>query len=317
MAIQISAVICTFNRASYLRKALQSLVDQTLNSDLYEILVVDNHSTDNTKQVVTEEFAHVSNLHYLYEPIQGLSQARNTGWQNAKGEYVAYLDDDAIASPHWLEKILEVFETVTPQPGVVGGKIEPIWEAHRPSWLSDRVALGLTILDWSETPIFLEDRRWLAGANVAYPKHLLEANGFNVSLGRKGSNLLSCEESFLHNHLKSNGYQIYYHPDVAIRHHIPASRLVKSWHLKRQYWNGVSRSIVDYYNIGPSFSSRLIKAWSLVKNDLHKLVKKILFIRMKKILFIREKKNEEELFDLNCYLASKLGYLYGLLGFLV
>jgi glycosyltransferase involved in cell wall biosynthesis len=306
ITIQISAIICTFNRASYLRKAIQSLIEQTLDPSCYEILIIDNRSTDDTKRVVTEEFSHVSNLRYIYEPIQGLSQARNTGWQNARGEYVAYLDDDAIAYPQWLEKILEVFATVNPKPGAVGGKIEPIWEAPRPSWLSEGLAQGLTILDWSETPIFLESDRWLAGANVAYPKHLLqEMKGFDVNLGRKGSNLLSCEESLLHDRLKNNGYQLYYHPAVAVRHHIHSSRLVKDWHIKRNYWNGVSISTALIYQIKPSLSVRLKKARSHFRDGILPLVKKM--------WLLRAQKNENEFFDLRCSLAYQLGYLYGLL----
>ena len=110
MNIKISAIICTFNREQYLHKAIQSLVEQTLEGELYEIIVVDNCSTDRTKQVVTEKFAHISNLRYLYELILGISQARNTGWQNARGEYIAYLDDNAIASPVPLEKIGVIFD---------------------------------------------------------------------------------------------------------------------------------------------------------------------------------------------------------------
>ena len=153
MSIRISAIICTHNRARYLRKALQSLAVQTVDSASYEILVIDNASTDETKRVVREEYAAVSNLGYLHEPVLGLARARNTGWTHAKGKYVAYLDDDAIACSNWLEGILEVFGSVTPTPGCVGGKIELIWEAPRPSWLSDEMVPFLSRLDLSESPI--------------------------------------------------------------------------------------------------------------------------------------------------------------------
>jgi len=111
-----------------MRKAIDSLVNQTLPKERYEILVVDNSSTDNTKQVVLREFSNLQNLQYLYEPVLRLSQAQNTSWCNARGEYVAYLDDNAIACPHWLEKIFDVFETVKPKPACVSGKIKPTWE---------------------------------------------------------------------------------------------------------------------------------------------------------------------------------------------
>jgi len=177
MTVRISAVICTFNRADYLGKAVNSLVDQTLSKEEYEILVVDNGSIDNTRKVALEEFSHVQNLRYLYEPILGLSQARNTGWRNAKGEYVAYLDDDAIASPRWLEAILDVFETVKPEPGCLGGKVEPIWEAPQPLWLPDSLLASLSFVDWSENPCNLDHKQWLVGTNIAFPKYLLKAAG--------------------------------------------------------------------------------------------------------------------------------------------
>lgn len=305
--MQISAIICTLNRDFFLRKAIQSLVEQTLSQQHYEIIVVDNGSTDNTKKIVTEEFAHIPNLRYIYEPKLGLSQARNTGWQYAKANYIAYLDDDAIAYPVWLEKIIEVFTQVTPQPGIVGGKIEPIWEIPRPVWLSDRVARGLTILDWTNTPGFLPESQWLAGANIAYPKNLLKSfNGFDTSLGRKGKNLLSCEESLLNNQLMNAGYQTYYHPEIAVKHHIPASRLIKNWHYQRQYWNGVSVSMVSNYQQNISWQKRLKKASLFVKSDLLSHFKSNLFS------FHRD---EREWFDWYCFLLYKMGYLHGILKF--
>ena len=309
MSIQISAIICTFNREAYLAKAIQSLVVQTLNNNLYEIIVVDNNSTDSTRNIVTEDFSHIKNLSYLFEPIQGLSQARNTGWKNATGEFVAYLDDDAIASPQWLENIILAFRTITPQPGVVGGKIEAIWEAPRPFWLSDKLARSLTIIDWSDQPKFFDDNReWLAGANIAYPKTLLEqSDGFNVNLGRKANSLISCEENLLHHHLKQQGYRIYYHPEISVQHHIHHSRLVKEWHFKRRYWGGFSSSILEIYISNPS----ILQRWK----NAGKIIRKEIVRDLKKLLKLNKKNQEIEVFELKCFLLSRLGYIHGLMTF--
>lgn len=246
MSIKVSAVICTLNRADYLRKALQSLVDQTLNVNHYEILVIDNCSTDGTKQIVTEEFSHVPNLRYCYEAKLGLSQARNTGWKQAQGEYIAYLDDDAVASAQWLEKILESFTAVTPQPGVVGGKVEPIWEAERPAWLSDKFLAYLSLIDLSDHPRFLNSNEILVGANIAFPKLLLEnLGGFAAKLGRTGNSLLSCEEVALIEQIAERGLQRFYHPDASVGHHVHASRISANWFRKRFFWQGVSDAIVQ------------------------------------------------------------------------
>src|SRR3989337_3554689 len=108
MSFVISAIICTHNRVEYLTKAIQSLVDQNIPKSKYEIIVVDNCSTDSTREVV-EKFSSKSNIRYIYEPTLGANKARNTGWRNARGKYIAYLDDDAIASPVWLCRILQGF----------------------------------------------------------------------------------------------------------------------------------------------------------------------------------------------------------------
>lgn len=306
MVIQISAIICTYNRADYLRKALQSLCEQSLSTDCYEILVVDNHSTDNTKQIVREEFAHISNLRYFYEPIQGLSQARNLGWQNALGKYVAYLDDDAIASPNWLAKIIEIFETTTPQPGAIGGRVKPIWEAPQPSWLDDNYLPYLTIINWSEVATVLENKNhYIAGANMAFSKAILAlVGGFQVDLGRKGNILLSNEELFLTNKIKMNGYSIYYHPGIIVEHHVARSRLNQKWFIKRIYWQGISDAFCLLRE--KSYSNQ--ERYKLVKIEIKKLLKKTgdLFfpidLSKQKINFINK-----------CWLVHKIGYIWGLL----
>ncbi len=302
----VSVVVCTFNRAQYLEKALASLVAQTLDRSKFEILVIDNRSTDETKRITADASVSAANVRYIYEPVQGLSQARNTGWQQARGEYVAYLDDDAIADRRWLEEIVRVFEDVRPRPGAVGGKIVPIWEAPRPTWLSDKVALGLTILDWSSTPFILDESRWLAGANITYPRDLLEATGgFDIALGRKGNNLISCEEALLNHQLVARGHRLYYHPRIAVHHHIAAARLVKSWHIKRQYWNGASVAITERRRFSHSLSKRLVRAWEVMKGELR---------TQRRQLKSSHSMREDQRFELECGVQYFRGYIRGMMG---
>lgn len=244
MNVRISAVVCTHNRAGYLRKALQSLVDQTLAPWLYEIIVVDNGSQDNTKKVVSE-FSNVPNLRYLSEPIIGLSRARNTAWRNAEGEYIAFLDDDAVACPGWLAKFLDVFETFQPRPGAVGGKCEPIWEAPRPDWLADEMLGRLSVFHWSDVPIVLNERQWLSACNIAYPRELLQAaGGFREDLGRQGNKLRAGGEAYLRQQLDLWGLCSIYHPEIVVGHHVSPSRLTKRWFREAAYQMGLSHAIM-------------------------------------------------------------------------
>jgi len=304
--IIISAVICTHNRSGYLIKAIQSLVDQQLSKDKYEIIVVDNRSTDATKEVV-ERFTGKSNIRYIYEPNLGLSYARNTGWRNARGKYVAYLDDDAIACPVWLDKILEVFETVTPGPGCVGGRTEPIWESARPKWLSDWLLHGLAIINWSEIPHVLTNlsAEWLVGANIAFPVDILgKAGGFIPSLDRVGNNLLSSGDVFLEKQIAQMGYPCFYHPNIAIGHHIFESRLNQGWFIRRYYWQGVSDAVMHILQENPSIYQRLRSVKSRLK----------IFIKSpKKIRRLILPTDDPEQFTQKCFDLITLGQIYGLL----
>jgi len=239
-----------------LPKAIKSLINQTLSKNQYEIIVVDNASTDDTKKII-KEFSNIKNLKYIFEPILGLSQARNTGWKNAKGKYIAYLDDDAIASSKWLKKIVEVFESQT-KLGCVCGKVEPIWESEKPKWLSDELLPQLTVLDWGNKPKILNKEQWFVGANMAFPKKLLEElGGFKTDLGRKGKNLLSMEETFLREQIEKKGYRCFYHPEISVKHHIVKERLDKKWFIKRFYWQGISSAVMQIYRESPSMYKRV------------------------------------------------------------
>jgi len=90
----ISVIVCTYNRAELLRELLPTLCEQTVAFTQYEVIVIDNGSTDHTKTVAAVFAARYPQVRYCYEPRQGLSHARNRGWQEAKGDYVAYIDDD-------------------------------------------------------------------------------------------------------------------------------------------------------------------------------------------------------------------------------
>ena len=241
-ALPLSVVICTHNRSSYLSKALDSLVAQTLPRSSFEVIVVDNQSTDDTPTVVAR-YRDSLDIRYVYEGTLGLAHARNAGWRAARGKYIAYLDDDAIASPRWLAETVTAFESLSPPPGCVGGRAEGIWESPRPRWISDELVTCLTVIDWSDTPHVIEDVRvqWLVGANLAVRADVMTSvGGFAASLDRAGKNLLSGGDVYLQEQIIRAGHACYYHPPMSVGHHVPASRLSQRWFVQRYYWQGVS-----------------------------------------------------------------------------
>jgi len=265
----ISVVLCTHNRADLLDLALKSLLDQKFPRRDFEVLIIDNASTDHTPQIVAQ-YDSANIMHYIYEPKIGLCNARNTGWQAARGRFIAYLDDDGLAEPGWLAAIQTAFASHPSGVGVLGGRVQPIWEQPRPSWLADAIAYSLTIVDWGDEPKFINDLscEWLVGANMVIPKQVLaEMGGFHPRLGRVGGSLVGGEDVFLQKQALSRGYRCLYWPEAAIQHLVPAARLNPEWFLRRYYWQGVSDAVMflaeqsppptDYINIALSRNKRL------------------------------------------------------------
>lgn len=303
----VSVVLCTHNRAAYLEKALRSLAAQTLPRHAWEAVVVDNRSTDTTREVATR-FQEEMELRYVHEPVLGLSYARNAGWRAARAPIVAYLDDDAVAAPDWLERVLEVFTTVTPRPGCAGGRVDPIWEAPRPAWLSDAVLTSLTAIDWTETPHPIRDlsQEWLVGANLAVPRDVLERiGGFTDGLDRAGRSLLSSGDVFLQKQIQELGLTCFYHPAMAVGHHVPAARLRQPWFRKRYYWQGVSDAVMQLLEERPGPFRRLRLATRRLRDLLR---------RPEWVAALLLPADEPARFTNKCWAWIAVGHTLGLLG---
>jgi glucosyl-dolichyl phosphate glucuronosyltransferase len=232
--VRISSIICTRNRAEYLSHAIRSLAEQDMPNDDYEIIVVDNGSTDATKQIAGRFMAEISNLRYVYEEKPGLSNARNRGVEEAAASVVAFLDDDAIADRGWLTAILDAFNH-EPQPVCVGGPVEPWWEIPRPGWFPESLV-------GCHNRYYGAEARWCSypaeqpiGCNMAFSKERLEQiGGFNARLEKYN------DETELISRLVKMGGGIFYQPRARVRHLVAKERLSLSWQIKRHYEEGKS-----------------------------------------------------------------------------
>lgn len=237
----VSIVICTYNRAELLRATLDSLL-RLSSLDRSETIVVDNASTDSTRQVADAFLganAGAIRARCVTERKQGLSAARNAGIRAASGDIVAFLDDDAIPGAAWLRTIAETFEA-RPDVAAMGGPIRPMFESGRPDWLIKPFEPPYTIVDLG-SGIKPYPPHWHPfGANMAIRRSALERHPFPESLGRKGNLLLSGEETWLFEQLKRQGRTVLYHPEMEVDHFIPASRLTVEWIMKRYYYQGVT-----------------------------------------------------------------------------
>jgi glycosyltransferase involved in cell wall biosynthesis len=235
--IILSVVVCTYNRADLLSRLLQSFRTQAFEAQRYEIIVVDNNSTDNTSSVVKEFCCSFSNLRYFLEPQQGLSHARNRGWREARGQYVAFIDDDAQASRDWLETALHCFCRVRPEPLAIGGKILPAYDALKPKWFQD----DLEVRSLGDDPRFLRSGESFSGSNMVFRRDVLENyGGFDVNVGVKGRYLSVGEETNLFAQIWQDkpDASFYYSPAMIVYHAVPEYKMTVSYSLKRSFVTG-------------------------------------------------------------------------------
>lgn len=241
----ISAIICTHNRDQYLGRAIDSLLAQDFPD--YEIIVVDNASSDRTREVVEERLPS-SRLKYVYEGVTGLSVARNTGAATASGEILAYLDDDAVASPQWLSVLMKAYQQQE-KLAIAGGKVTLIWPEGitPPPWLSEGLAGNLGAYDLGDHPINI-DRPGLTprGLNYSIRRSFLDQiGGFDRNLGRIGNKLLSNEELHTTELALNLGWQVTYLPEALVAHQVAPERLNPQWFLSRGWWQGISECYRD------------------------------------------------------------------------
>ncbi|MDJ1504457.1 glycosyltransferase [Xanthocytophaga agilis] len=302
--ILISVVIATHNRDFYLDKAIYSLSIQTLAKESYEVIIIDNASTDKTKEIAEKHLTSNSlNLHYVYSSEPSANKARNIGWQKAQGKYVVFMDDDAIAVQEWLERIVSGFQNVSPSPGIIGGKVVPIWEKEPPDWLHPKLYGALSLIDYSPEKTFL-DKKLPFSVNMSFQKTLLaQYGGFDIALGRKGDKLLSGDETAIAIRIRNAGYKVYYDPAIEVGHHIPSGRLNQSWFTKRYYWGGYSDALMWRILEKPT-PLQWVKQlgtyiYGFLRNPSH-------------IFYIRKETYNPEVFWFKCIVYARIGYIRGL-----
>ncbi|WP_312562785.1 glycosyltransferase [Anaerospora sp.] len=269
--IDISVIICAYNREQLLQDTLLACDKLFLDINA-EIIVVDNNSTDNTKQVVEDWMSALPQSplqkFYLFEARQGLSHARNTGITNARGRIIAFLDDDAIPSENWLSNIYKAF-TKYPDALALGGKILPNFEVPRPDWLAPKHETFLSIMDLGSTDQEYPAGKFPFGANMAFRKEVFKTTLFPTNLGRKGNSLLSGEETALFQDVARQG-KIYYIPDIRVVHFIPKERLTKEWLLSRIYAQGVSDVRQNRSKLNTIYALRI--RWFYYKRKIHMVI---------------------------------------------
>ncbi len=238
-----SIIVCTYNRDKYLYSALQCIAENGYPTDAYEIVLVNNMSTDNTEsecQRFQNDYPTVE-FRYFVETQQGLSFARNRGIKESRGEILLFLDDDSYIQPNYLINLQHQLETF-PNADAFGGKIDPVFESGEPpKWLSKWNYSWVSAIDMGDKVCPFEGKAFPIGANMGISKTMLSKIGvFNTELGRSKKNLMGGEEKDLFERIRQQGGNIYYFPDVVVQHVIPPSRTTKDY--VKRLGEGVGRS---------------------------------------------------------------------------
>ncbi len=243
--MRVTVCICTHDRPGYVRDCFAGLDRQTAEPGQFDILVVDSASNAVAAEELVRLVAARPNVRLLRLEQPGVSLARNEGARAAIGDYIAYIDDDAIPAEDWVERILAAIAGTDPPPALIGGRILPHWEAPLPRWwpaslrglLSIIEATGAGEYHSASLPAGLEPY----GANmVVHCPTLLAVGGFGQTSGRQGAALLSDEDVELAWRLQDAGHHIRFDSGIVVHHQIQATRLTPSWLLSRLYWQGVS-----------------------------------------------------------------------------
>ena len=251
--LDATVLIATYNRADLLDETLASLRAMRVSPHLrWDVIVIDNNSSDNTRQVVERHIPRFPvRLQYLFEAQQGRSSALNTGIRQAEGLALAFTDDDVRVVDGWLDAATAPLVSGDKSLGYTGGPVRPIWAAEAPRWLDlGRGDLWGTIAIQNHGPdpfIYEERRKVPLGANMAVRRDVFEAiGGFRADLGRSGGRLvLGQEVPELLMRARAAGFRGMYVPAMQVHHHVPAKRLTRAYFRRWWFGKGVSRAALE------------------------------------------------------------------------
>jgi len=248
--LDVSVVVCTRNRSTALAGALDAMLAVDYDPRRWEMLIVDNASTDDTAAVAESVAAsHPDRVRVVVEREIGLSAARNAGVAATAAGIVAFIDDDAFPEPGWLGAIVRGFRRSEVM--CVGGPVAPLIEGELPEWFRGRFLPYLTVWDLGADEIELAYNEYPRGANIAFRRSGLElVGGFSTHLGRKGASLLSCEEIELCLRLERAGFTTLYQPGARVRHLTPVGRMTPEWLGARFAAQGRSEAVLNWMHGG-------------------------------------------------------------------
>ncbi|MEL6803649.1 MAG: glycosyltransferase family A protein, partial [Bacteroidota bacterium] len=242
----ISLIVCTYNRDKFLDDCLASISEQSLNKEHFEVILVNNNSTDGTADIIKKyEDRNYPNWRFFVEKQQGLSYARNRGMAEATAEFLTYVDDDAILPADFLHRQFDLL-TAHPDWDGLGGKILAKFEGEKPDWFNRYTApTFFSHYDRGESPFPYKLGDFPFGCNMCLRKRLAEsAGGFDINLGRIGKGGLGGEEKKIFSQVISKGARVWYRPELWVHHQTDIYRTQEPYLKKISIGLGRTHSLI-------------------------------------------------------------------------
>jgi len=250
----VSIIVCTYNRAELLPRIIGLLLDQDYPKDKYEIIIVDNGSTDNTKSIVESLIRQSgARVRYIFESRRGVTFARNRGSEEALNPNLAYIDVDCTVGTAWLSSLMSGYKLDEGVFSVFGQIINNWEEKSKPRWMSVAIETWLGNNSFlGNSPRLLENSRGTREGNLSIKKEVLDSFGGFLGMEQFGSrDIAATEIKYCLWRAKRMGAKIAYVPAAVAHHHVvPRSR---SWMIQRAYWQGITDGITEYIIYRPNW----------------------------------------------------------------
>lgn len=237
----VSVVLPTYNRSVALVAAVDSVLTQTAVFDSYEVLVIDNNSTDDTATVVAEIARRsAGRVRHLTETRQGVAYARQAGIDAARAPVIALFDDDVLVSEQWVETIQRRFARHA-DVDCLGGKVLPRWQAAPPSWLTADQWAPLALQDHGDRDmeVSLSNPRCLISANLACRRQVFDQiGGFSPQFQRVKDSIGSLEDDEWIRRFWKSEMRALYVPELVTYTDVPLSRMTRAYHRRWHLGHG-------------------------------------------------------------------------------
>ena len=243
--MELSIIISTYNNSASLMRTLLSVSEQNADKNIWECVVINNNSTDDTAEqfaAFAKEHADI-NIRLVDEPQQGLSYARNRGIVEAKGQILAFIDDDETINEGFVSAYIDLFQNHGAF--IAAGALKVCYDSARPRWMSHYTEKMIANpLDLGNEIITITRTVMPTGGNMAFNREVFNLYGnFDTSLGRRGNELFGGEENDLFERIRDLGERIFYTPHAIAYHHIADKKLTAEYFDKLSYGVGVSKRL--------------------------------------------------------------------------